>query len=694
MREMVKERYAWILAALLIAALLLAVPAGRAEQQEGDGLPEWTVMFYLCGSDLESKHGLATGNLEEIQSCYSYDVISKIMNLNRTGKQIQRLPVNVVVQTGGCREWHAQKLNMDIATDRLQRWELHQINQITFNNSNTFNSNTFELVAEVPLASMSKPETLSDFIRWSAENYPAKKYALVLWDHGGGAKTGLFIDELFDGDILYLDELHQALEGGGVQFETVLFDACLMANLETACAIQPYAHWMVGSEEVVTGEGTAMRKWLQQLFYTPQWDGKRLGRWICDSTMKKYANEADEQAQDTLTWSVINLEKIPKVAEYFDRFFEWVGKVYTENPDYMQTVTSFMTNLFEFGLGDENMNDLSELFLQDNIAGVIDEEIYNGMIDALMDAVVYSVRATGRSKALGLSFFDIDGNTADELEIYSRNCPSLHYLAFLDAITPGWHAPEEIYEKVDRLPGIREMEAYQVTVQKNMDPDGMPGVTIVDGYTNLRFVKAELFRLNPDSGNTVSLGSTITLPAFNEQNMVFSIGNFWKWPAIEDVHCCAQLISRYMLEDTYNIPVRLGSDMHLLRCTMDVMNKELTIEGLWEGYNTDSNMFNRSIKSLSEVAGQEYTLLYPIDGTGSNGRTQYEASTPMTIYRALDIRPKDLPAGTYYLDYWVEDMFTHLMYVGRAGLNWDGTKVSLLPGEEWEGTITLAVPET
>ena len=104
-------------------------------------------------------------------------------------------------------------------------------------------------------------------------------------------------------------------------------------------------------------------------------------------------------------------------------------------------------------------------------------------------------------------------------------------------------------------------------------------------------------------------------------------------------------------------------------------------------------MFNRSIKSLSEVAGQEYTLLYPIDGTGSNGRTQYEASAPMTIYRALDIRPKDLPAGTYYLDYWVEDMFTHLMYVGRAGLNWDGTKVSLLPGKEWEGTKTLAVPE-
>lgn len=111
--------------------------------------------------------------------------------------------------------------------------------------------------------------------------------------------------------------------------------------------------------------------------------------------------------------------------------------------------------------------------------------------------------------------------------------------------------------------------------------------------------------------------------------MVFSFSNFWRWPAIEDVHCCAELISRYMLEDTYNIPVRLGSDLHLLRCVMSIMTKELTIEGLWEGYDTDSKMFNRSIKSLSEVAGQEYTLLYPIDGTDKNGRIQFEASAPM-----------------------------------------------------------------
>ena len=684
-----KKNCVRILAALLLAALLLAVPPVRAEQQEGDELPEWTVMFYLCGSDLESKHSYATGNLTEILSCYPYNAVRQaIQGKTESVSTEARCPVNVVIQTGGCKAWHAQEIGMDIASDRLQRWHFQPTDQISLTDENTM-----EMVAELPLASMSKPETLADFIRWSAENYPAKKYALVLWDHGGGAKTGILIDELFDGDILYLDELRQAMADGGVVFETVLFDACLMANLETACAIQPYARWMVASEENVAGKGTAIGGWLQQLYYIPQWNGERLGRWICDMTQKKYADAEDEQIRNTLTWSVIDLSKIPRVAEHFDTFFEWVGKAYAEDPDTMLKVASYLSGIFEFGLGGDSMKDLSELVYQDFAAGGIDPVIYSNLMDALMDAVVYNTRSTGRSKAHGLSFFCYDDNTAAELENYSRNCPSPHYLAFLDAITPEWHAPEEIYDRAERLPGIDELETYRLEVEKVTGPDGTPGVRIVDGYANLRYVRGYLSRVNPDTGNILDMGGTIALPVFTEDNrMHFALSNFWNWPAIEGVHCCAYLISRYMMMDTFNIPVRVGGDQHILRCGMNIESNELTIYGLWEGYDTDSNLFNRTVKSLPEVAGQEYTLLYPIIDSDVDRGIQYEASAPMTMYRALEIKPKVLPAGTYYLDYWVEDMFTHQLHVGIAGLNWDGEKISMLPDEQWEGVMTLDLP--
>ena len=35
-----------------------------AQAEETDEMDEWTVLFYICGSDLESKHSCATGNLE------------------------------------------------------------------------------------------------------------------------------------------------------------------------------------------------------------------------------------------------------------------------------------------------------------------------------------------------------------------------------------------------------------------------------------------------------------------------------------------------------------------------------------------------------------------------------------------------------------------------------------------------------
>lgn len=45
----------------VFAASLLWSASALAEETA-----EWTVMFYLFGSDLESRHGLASGNLEEI----------------------------------------------------------------------------------------------------------------------------------------------------------------------------------------------------------------------------------------------------------------------------------------------------------------------------------------------------------------------------------------------------------------------------------------------------------------------------------------------------------------------------------------------------------------------------------------------------------------------------------------------------
>ena len=58
-----------------------------APEDVGDSSDTWTVLVYMCGSDLESEAGLATDNLIEL-----------------TGSELGN-NVNFVIQTGGASKW-------------------------------------------------------------------------------------------------------------------------------------------------------------------------------------------------------------------------------------------------------------------------------------------------------------------------------------------------------------------------------------------------------------------------------------------------------------------------------------------------------------------------------------------------------------------------------------------------------------
>lgn len=200
----------------VMLGLFIAGFCGAAAEEtaaaSGNEEDEWTVLIYVCGSDLESQYGFATGNLQELAGVHEPEngigiIIPDVMNI--PDLQV-KLPgkVNILMETGGASEWHAQDLGMEIRTDCLQDWEY-----IPGKGTET---GEFRMLREKTLASMAEAGTLAEFIAWGKENRPAKKYALILWDHGGGSKTGLFIDELFDGDYMALDELREALAAGGV----------------------------------------------------------------------------------------------------------------------------------------------------------------------------------------------------------------------------------------------------------------------------------------------------------------------------------------------------------------------------------------------------------------------------------------------------------------------------------------------
>ena len=88
--------------------------------------------------------------------------------------------------------------------------------------------------------------------------------------------------------------------------------------------------------------------------------------------------------------------------------------------------------------------------------------------------------------------------------------------------------------------------------------------------------------------------------------------------------------------------------------------------------------YSSSVKPLSALAGQEYRLLYPKDGAA--GGTDCTMSRAMILYRQLDVQEIPLPAGTYYLEYEIMDMFMRKTVPERIEIYWDGKEMHFPKG--------------
>ena len=112
---------------------------------------------------------------------------------------------------------------------------------------------------------------------------------------------------------------------------------------------------------------------------------------------------------------------------------------------------------------------------------------------------------------------------------------------------------------------------------------------------------------------------------------------------------------------------------------------------MWEGYEENSQLLNRSVKPRSSLVGQEYHFLDPVDSDGEDDTSYYQISGEQTMYRVLDVKEIPLPEGTYYLEYEVDDMFKRAHLLDRIEFYWDGENMSFPEDFSWEGEVVLNV---
>ena len=113
------------------------------------------------------------------------------------------------------------------------------------------------------------PDSLTSFINWAAKNYPAKKYILVMGDHGGGytpdadlvdaaATRGLVFDDGHDRKCFSAKSLARAVRNANVRPEGIVFYLCLMNNIEFLYDVKDVTDYVTCSTYVMFGCGSAL----------------------------------------------------------------------------------------------------------------------------------------------------------------------------------------------------------------------------------------------------------------------------------------------------------------------------------------------------------------------------------------------------------------------------------------------------
>jgi hypothetical protein len=339
----------------------------------------WTIMIYMNGSDLESTRD-ANGKL--------YGKATE--DLNEMIKGLTSSNINLIIETGGTLEWKMDGIRSDINQRfKIENGELIHLEDLEMKN-------------------MTAPETLIDFANYAIDTYPSEKYALLMWNHGGGSLYGFGVDEYLYDDSLTLDELEYALDEvtrtNDMTFEVIGFDACLMATLETATACAPYAEYLIASEETEPDYGWDYFSMFTTLADGDAYDGNSFGQLVVTSFMD-YSIAADQE--EMLTLSVIDLSEVKDVIEAFDSLIKTISDDASEQSNTYAPVSKIIPQTKAFG-GNTEYSGYTDHYDLKNFASKLESQWPNQsqlLLKEIDEAVVHKASGYLAQDAGGISFY-------------------------------------------------------------------------------------------------------------------------------------------------------------------------------------------------------------------------------------------------------------------------------------------------
>ena len=328
----------------------------------GDGSDKVTIMVYMCGTDLESKSGMASSDLKEMTSAKISD------------------DVNLIVYTGGCSRWQ----NSIVSSSVNQIYEVKQ--------------GGVKCVEEnMGKGAMTDPDTLTTFIKYCTKNYPANRQELIFWDHGSGSVSGYGYDEKNQrAGSMTLAGINTALKNAGTTFDFIGFDACLMGTVENAMMLSSYADYLVASEETEPGIGWYYTNWLTKLSNNTATPTIEIGKAIIDD----FVDVCDQRCRgQKATLSIVDLAELEKTLPSDLTDFSKATSNMIKSDDY-KTVSDARNNTKEFAASSK----IDQIDLID-FANKLGTSEAKSLVKTLESAIKYNRTSTSIANAYGLSIY-------------------------------------------------------------------------------------------------------------------------------------------------------------------------------------------------------------------------------------------------------------------------------------------------
>lgn len=594
--------------------------------------------------------------------------------------------IRIVIQTGGATRWS----NSNVNPNRTQRFVYYK--------------GEFKEVYNEPIQRVTDPKTLTSFLKFCREEYPADHNMLILWNHGGGA-FGYGHDSIYEG-MMSLKDIRAGLEGAfkpdinKPAFDIIGFDACLMASLEVTHALDGFASYYALSEETEPGDGWDYAPWLKAMSEDPTMSPAKVAREIADSYTNYYMTQNVNVGwlmSNNVTFSVLDAKKCSEVySAWCDMSKKQLadaakdGSVLAEIGRCSNKSTHFAPAMYNY----YNTIDLGNYL--DHIVDAYPGEASRAK-KALDEAVLYHRENGSLSDATGLSIF-MPGSVEDYsglmmcLEYIYDICDdpatrALYYYKIAGCLNDDMKEyAGTISEDEIRTLDTKLFEAF-AREEPAITDDGFE-IAVGDKFGDMiQSYNVEVALLDEDEGKVVNYGRDELARLDGEGKLDCEFDG--SWICLDGVPLATEVVSSNETTVEYRSRILHNGKDSYLSFSWDRDKEEFSIDGVraWmteDGglldplFNPDPVNYLVNTRATAQLKkGDTVVPIYEVSYTGDDedGGEESEEADKIKIGRNSKIKEEKMPAGYYLSSAVISDYRGDVYYSAVVGNKLSGGKV-------------------